>query len=333
MGRTFVIGVGMTKFEKPGAKEGLPGHGAGGGDEGPGGRRDPLRRRRGGLRRLLLRRLDLRPARRLRPRPDRHPGRQRQQQLLHRLLGAVPGAPGGAGRAGRVRARVGLREDGEGLAGGEVHRPDESKHAMAMFELCQPRPRRPADVRQRRARAHGALRVEARPLRVDRLEEPQALGQQPLRAVPGRVLARGHQGGQGHPRAPDQAPVLAHVGRVGVRGHRLRALRRRARLVGPGGGDRRAGAGHRHGEHLRGPLLHQDRRLRHEQERPRTGRWRRRRSASRTSTSSSSTTASPPTSSLPTRRSAWPRRVTATSSWTPRTRRTAAAGWSTPRAA
>ena len=41
---------------------------------------------------------------------------------------------------------------------------------------------------------------DARPLRLDRLEEPQALGQQPLRPVPGRVLARGDQGGADDPR-------------------------------------------------------------------------------------------------------------------------------------
>ncbi len=55
------------------------------------------------------------------------------------------------------------------------------------------RPAGAADVRRRRPRAHGALRLRARSLRLDRLEEPQALGQQPLRAVPGRVHARRHQ--------------------------------------------------------------------------------------------------------------------------------------------
>ena len=46
-----------------------------------------------------------------------------------------------------------------------------------------PRPRdepvRPADVRQRRPRPHGEVRLKARALRVDRLEEPQALGNNP----------------------------------------------------------------------------------------------------------------------------------------------------------
>ena len=87
MARTFVIGVGMTKFDKPGTKEGdYPGLGAGGRRA----RRSPTPgiaydADRAGLRRLLLRRLDRRPARGLRARPHRHPGRQRQQQLLDRL--------------------------------------------------------------------------------------------------------------------------------------------------------------------------------------------------------------------------------------------------------
>ena len=59
--RTFVIGVGMTKFDKPGHEGGrLPRLGQGGRREGARRRRRPLRHGRAGLRRLLLRRLDLR---------------------------------------------------------------------------------------------------------------------------------------------------------------------------------------------------------------------------------------------------------------------------------
>ena len=76
----------------------LPRLGQGGRREGARRRRDPLRRRRAGLRRLLLRRLDLRPAGALPARPHRDPGRQRQQQLLDRLLGALPRPPGGPRR-------------------------------------------------------------------------------------------------------------------------------------------------------------------------------------------------------------------------------------------
>ena len=65
------------------------------------------------------------------------------------------------------------------------------KHAMRMFEIRDPEAvaAGAADVRQRRPRPHAEVRLDARPLRLDRLEEPQALGQQPLRPVPGRVLA------------------------------------------------------------------------------------------------------------------------------------------------
>ncbi len=87
------------------------------------------------------------------------------------------------------------------------------KHAMRMFEIRDPEPSPPApqmfgNAGRDHMQKYGS---EARPLRLDRLEEPQALGQQPLRPVPGRVLARGHQGGEDDPRPADQAPVLAHL--------------------------------------------------------------------------------------------------------------------------
>ncbi len=72
---------------------------------------------------------------------------------------------------------------------------------------------RAADVRQRRPRPHAEVRLQARALRLDRLEEPQALGQQPVRPVPGRVHARGHRERADDPRAADQAAVLADLGR------------------------------------------------------------------------------------------------------------------------
>ena len=248
--RTFVIGVGMTKFDKPGTKEGdYPDWVQRGGVEGARRRRHLLRGRRAGLRRLLLRRLDLRPARDLRARPDGDPGGQRQQQLLDRLERAVPRPPGGQGRPRRLRARGRLREDGARLAGDEVHRPHAGDGQAHGAHVRDPLARgvavRAADVRQRRPRPHGEVRLHARPLRLDRLEEPQALGQQPLRAVPGRVLDRGHQGGEDDPRAAHEAAVLAHLRRRRRGDRRLRALRRRARPLGAGDRDRRPGDGHR----------------------------------------------------------------------------------------
>ena len=210
------------------------------------------------------------------------------------------------------------------------------KHAMRMFEL---RDRGAvatgaADVRQRRPRSHGELRLEPRPLRLDRLEEPQALGQQPVRAVSARVLARRDQGRADDPRAADQAAVLADLRRLGVRDRRVGGLRRLARSLGSGDRDRRPVDGHRPLEHLRrGHRLHQDRRLRHVQGRPPTRPTSRRGSPPTTSTSASCTTASRPTSSSPTRRSASPPRARATSWSRPRRPPTAATARSSTRRA
>ena len=52
-----------------------------------------------------------RPEGAVRGRHDRHPDRQRQQQLLDRLDRAVPRAPGDRERRGRLRARARLRAD------------------------------------------------------------------------------------------------------------------------------------------------------------------------------------------------------------------------------
>ena len=75
--------------------------------------------------------------------------------------------------------------------------------------------------------------------------------------------------GADDPRAADQAPVLADLRRLRLRDRRLGALRRRARALGPGGRDRRPGDGHRPELDLRRRhRLHQDRRLRHVAGRP-----------------------------------------------------------------
>ena len=103
--------------------------------------------------------------------------------------------------------------------------------------------------------------------------------------------------GADDPRAADQAPVLADLRRLGLRDRRLGALRRRARALGPGGRDRRPGDGHRPALDLRRRhRLHQDRRLRHVEGRPPTRPTRRPGSRPARSTSASSTTASRPTS-------------------------------------
>ena len=249
--RTYVIGVGMTKFDKPGTKEGdYPDWAKEAGEKALADAGHPLRRRRAGLRRLLLRRLHLRPARALPARPHRDPGRQRQQQLLDRLArrSSSPARRSSGGLADCALA-IGFEKMEKGSLGVKYTDRTNALDKHAMRDVRAPRPGAvaagAADVRQRRARPHGEVRLRARPLRLDRLEEPQALGQQPLRPVPGRVLARRDQGRADDPRAADQAPVLADLRRLGVRDRRLGALRRRARPLGPGDRDRRPGDGHR----------------------------------------------------------------------------------------
>ncbi len=136
----------------------------------PAGRRGPLRRRRAGVRRLRLRRQHVRAARGLRGRAHRHPRVQREQQLLDRLDRAHARQAGHRGRPRRVRARRRLREDGEGRARLEVHRPRRtrsSKHAKRHERRAglQPGAPRGADVRRRGPRVPLEVRHEARDLR------------------------------------------------------------------------------------------------------------------------------------------------------------------------
>ncbi len=167
---------------------GLSRHGQRVGHQGARRRGHRLHRGAAGLRRLLLRRLDVRPAGAVRAWHDRHPDRQRQQQLLHRVDGAVPGRTVHPRRARRLRHRAGLREDAAGLAGRRSRRP---RVAAGPPRQGTRRDRRvrlsrgAVDVRRRRPRAHEEVRHDGRALREDRLQEPQAFGEQPVRAVPG----------------------------------------------------------------------------------------------------------------------------------------------------
>ncbi len=111
------------------------------------------------------------------------------------------------------------------------------KHAMAMFALRDPEespgaPQMFGNAGRDHMDKYGS---DPRSLRVDRLEEPQALGQQPLRAVSDRVLAGRDQGCPDDPLAADEAAVLADLRRLGLRDRRVGELRRLARPVGSGG--------------------------------------------------------------------------------------------------
>ena len=102
-------------------------------------------------------------------------------------------------------------------------------------------------------------------------------------------------------RAAHQAPVLPDVRRRGRRDPRERGLREEARAAGQGDRDRRHGDDDRLPQHLRREELHQAGRLGHDEARPRRRSTSSAASARRTSTWSSSTTASRATSSSPTR--------------------------------
>ena len=223
----------MTKFEKPGRREGwdYPQMAQGVGHQGAGGRGHRLHRGAAGFRRLRRRRLDVGAARALRARHDRHPDRQRQQQLLDRIDGAVSGGASHPRRAGRLRDRARVREDAARLAGRRGRRSRVADGPARQGDGRDRRvcvPRRAVDVRRGRPRAHAAARQHRRAFREDRLQEPQALGQQPVRAVPGRVHPRRHPRRADDLRSADQTAVLAHLGRLGRGDPGQRGVRRQA---------------------------------------------------------------------------------------------------------
>ena len=111
-----------------------------------------------------------------------------------------------------------------------------------------------------------------------------------------------------------------------LRDRRERAAGGRARPVGPRGRDRRPGDGHRHAVDVRGAQLDQDRRLRHVEEGGRPGlRGGGRRSGGRRRDRAARLLLGQRADHLRGAR-AWPRRARATSSSTTRTRPTAGAG-------
>ena len=249
--RTFVIGVGMTKFDKPGTKEGdYPDWAKEAGEKALADAGIPYDGRRAGLRRLLLRRLDLRPAGALPARPDRDPGRQRQQQLLDRLLGAVPRPPGGQGRARRLRARGRLREDGEGLARGQVHRPhqrarqarDARCSSSAIPEESPPAPQMFGNAGRDHMEKYGSKPDHYAWIgwknHKHSVNNPYAQFQDEYSLDEIKDARMIHE-----PLTKLQCSPTSDGS--GVRDRRLRALRRRARPLGPGDRDRRPVDGHR----------------------------------------------------------------------------------------
>ena len=171
--KVYVVGVGMTKFEKPGRREGWD---------------YPDMARESGTNALQDAGVDYtdieqgyvgyvagdstqRAARPLRTGHDGHPDRQCQQQLLHRVHGAVSGCTGHPRRTGRLRAGAGLREDaartaewrrpGPGIADGQA-RQGVGRDRRVRFSGGA------VDVRGRRPRAHEEIRHHRGAFRQDR---------------------------------------------------------------------------------------------------------------------------------------------------------------------
>ncbi len=209
------------------------------------GREDRLQGHRAGVRGVRLRRQHLRAARRLRGRPHRDPGLQREQQLLDGLDGALPGAPGGRGRARRVRARRRLREDGEGRARLQVQRPHQPHGAARGRDDegagLQPGASGRADVRRRGARVPVEVRHQEGDLREGEREGAQARVAEPVRHLQRAPVARADHGLARGLRSADALPVLpADVRRRGgdpLLGGVREEARAPARAVDRGAGD------------------------------------------------------------------------------------------------
>ena len=237
---------------------------------------------------------------------DRHPDRQRQQQLLDRFDRAVPRRAGDPRRPGRLRHRAGLREDEARLA---RHRPTTtvrsrwSKHILAMAEISEvlfpPAPWMFGAAGREHMEQYGTTAEHFAKIGFKNhkhsVNNPYAQFQE-------EYTLEDILGVADDLRPADQAAVLAHLGRIGRGDPRQRSVRRPARLGGPGGGDRRSGHDHRLRLDLRRHLQGADR-LRHERPGGATGLRAVRARARRTSRSSSCTTASRPTSCCCTRRS------------------------------
>ena len=196
--RTYVIGVGMTKFDKPGTKEGdYPDWAKEAGSkalEDAGVAYDDVEQAFVGYcygestsGQMAVYNLGLTGI----PVVNVNNNCSTGSSALYMARQAVRGGLADCALA------LGFEKMEMGSLGRQVHRPRQPDPATCGGDVQAPRPRGlaagAADVRQRRPRPHGEVRLRARPLRLDRLEEPQALDQQPLRAVPGRVLDRRDQ--------------------------------------------------------------------------------------------------------------------------------------------
>ena len=220
--RTFVIGVGMTKFEKPGTKEwDYPDMAKEAGEKAlddAGIAYDAIEQAYAGY---CYGDSTCGQRARLRARPDRHPGLQRQQQLLDRLDRAVPRAPGGQGRARRLRARARLREDGEGLARREVHRPHEPDGQARRGDVrgcaspSRRRPRRRCSATPGASTWRGTARSRDHFAWIGWKNHKHSVNN-PYAQFQDEYTLEEIKAAQDDPRAAHEAAVLADLGRLGA---------------------------------------------------------------------------------------------------------------------
>ena len=139
--KTYVIGVGMTKFDKPGTKEGdYPDWAKEAGAKAladAGVPYDAIEQAYAGY---VYGDSSYGQRARVRARPHRDPSAERQQQLFHRLERADARAQCDQGRPCRLRARDRLREDGARLARMKYtdRTPALDKHMQRMFQIRDP---------------------------------------------------------------------------------------------------------------------------------------------------------------------------------------------------
>ena len=199
--RVFVVGVGMTKFEKPGRREGwdYPDMAQGVRHQGARGRRHRLRRGRAGLTSATCTASRRRASARSTssgmtgiPIVNVNNNCSTGSTALYLAAQAIRGGLADCAIA------LGFEKMQPGSLGGDVRRPRASRWTRTSWRW----PRSPRS-RSRRRRGCSAppgrehmkqVRHHRRAFREDRLQEPQALGEQPVRAVPGRVHARRHPG-------------------------------------------------------------------------------------------------------------------------------------------
>ena len=247
---------------------GLPRHGARGGHEGARGRGDRVRRDRAGLRRLLLRRqhrgqrgvygLGLTGIPVINVNNNCSTGSTALFMARQAIRGGVADCVLALGFEKMERGSLGVKYT-------DRTNPID-KHALAMFALREPESSPPAPQMFGNAGREHMERYgsNARPLRLDRLEEPPSLGQQPVRPVPGRVHAGRDQAGrvihdpltklQCSPTSDGSAAaVIASERFVDEHGLGDRAIEIAGQAMVT---DLRSS--------IRGRELHQDRRLRHE---------------------------------------------------------------------